>query len=70
MWPGRPPGGIDGTGGGGGFMGVGIFRQGIGVPKVIVLLGRWAPVMVAVANLVVVAAPATVEVSSGVKVLG
>ena len=51
-------------------MGVGIFRRGIGAPKVVVLLGRWAPVMVAVANLVVVAAPATVEVSSGVKVLG
>ena len=39
-------------------------------PKVVVLLGRWDPVMVAVANLVVVDAPATVEVSSGVKVLG
>ena len=67
---GTPPGGSGGTGGGFGFMGVGIFRRGIGAPKVVVLLGRWAPVMVAVANLVVVAAPVTVEVSSGVKVLG
>ena len=47
------------------------FSGGILVaPKVVVLLGRWAPVIVAVETMVVVAAPSTVEVSSGVKVLG